>query len=500
MELTRRALIEAAVATGTLLVTGARGEVLPLDVEETNLNAANPFLQGNFAPVYDEITADRLKIVGKLPPELNGMFVRNGPNPQMPPLGRYHWFDGDGMLHGIKIRDGKASYLNRYVRTEGWQKERAAGKALYTGLAEKPDMKKLFAGQDTFKNAANIALLWHNGKFLALWEGGSPHEIGLPDLSTKGAYNFDGGLKHAFTAHPRTDPKTGELICFGYSPGRKPYLHYSVISPQGKVAHTTPIDLPHGVMMHDFAITENYTLFMDLPLRFDMAKFSKGEGAFHYKPEIPSRFGVLPRHETGDKIRWFEAPPCFVFHTLNAWEEGDEIVLVACRYDAYPDDIDFSTSGHPVNEGKGGQVRLHEWRFNLKTGATREKPLDDTITEFPRINTAQVGRKGRYGYASVALGRTLFDGYLKYDLLTGKSVHHKMPKGIMVGEGVFVPKPGAKAEDDGWLIGYGYDKATNKSEFHILDAQNFSAAAVARVLLPVRVPYGLHGTWLPGIA
>ena len=95
---------------------------------------SSPFLQNNFTPVHDEIVADDLEVIGSLPAGLNGMFLRNGPNPQFPPQGRYHWFDGDGMIHGVHLRDGRASYRNRFVRTRGFEIERREGKAIWTGL------------------------------------------------------------------------------------------------------------------------------------------------------------------------------------------------------------------------------------------------------------------------------------------------------------------------------------------------------------------------------
>jgi carotenoid cleavage dioxygenase len=235
----------------------------------------NPFLQGNFGPVHEEVTAEDLPVVGKIPSELDGMFVRNGPNPQFPPLGNYHWFDGDGMLHGVRIRDGKASYRNRYVRTDGWKEEKEASKAVYYGFLDPPDLKRLATGKPPFKNTANTALVWHNGKLLALWEGGPPHEIKVPSLDTIGPYQFGGKLKHAFTAHPKVDLTTREMLCFGYNPVAKPYVLYTVVNAQGQIVRTTPIDIPKPVMMHDCAVTQRHTLFLDLPEIFDFSQKRK---------------------------------------------------------------------------------------------------------------------------------------------------------------------------------------------------------------------------------
>jgi len=464
---------------------------------------SNPFLQGNFGPVHEEVAAEDFPVVGKIPSELDGMFVRNGPNPQFPPLGNYHWFDGDGMLHGVRIRDGKASYRNRYVRTEGWKEEKEAGKAVYYGLSDPPDLKRLAIGKQPFKNTANTALVWHNGKLLALWEGGPPHEIKVPSLDTVGLYQFGGKLKHAFTAHPKVDLRTGEMLCFGYNPVVKPYVLYSVVNAQGQIVRTTPIDTPKPVMMHDCAVTERHTLFLDLPETFDFSRIAKGEHPFAFEPANGARIGILPRHGEGKEIRWFDISVCFIFHTLNAYDEGDEVVLLACRYQDFPAAVGFFKTQATAKAAKADEILrsgkpiLHRWRFNLKTGKSKEEALDDLVTEFPRINEGFMGRPTRYGYAAEE-GGDMFGGLVKYDLAKGTRERHSHGQGRMGGEGVFVPRPDAKVEDEGWLVTYIHDAASGKSEMVIVDARDFTAAPVARVKLPARVPHGFHGTWIEG--
>lgn len=451
--------------------------------------AVNPFLDGNFAPVREEITTDALKVIGELPPDLSGMFVRNGPNPQWTPIGRYHWFDGDGMLHGVRIHNGKATYRNRYVRTRGFGIEQAEGKAVWTGLIEPPRTDNRYGG---YKNVANTALVWHAGHFFALWEGGAPHAIALPQLDTLGEYTYNGKLVSAFTAHPKVDPVTGEMMFFGYS-FAPPYLKYSVVSAEGELLRTVPIDLPMGVMMHDFAITENYTIFMDLPMTFSPQRMQRGEPAMMFERDRPSRFGILPRHAS-EGIRWFESPACYVFHTLNAYEEGDEVVLIACRMSS----TNVLVSNNKHRDPDEGIPRLYQWRFNLKTGSVREEMLDDVPGEFPRINENLLGRQTQYGYVAKSAKNPapLFDGLIKYDLNTGKSQTHEFGHGRYGGEAVFVPHPDAKAEDDGWLITFIHDHTTETSELVVVNAQDMTGEPVARVLIPQRVPYGFHGAWV----
>lgn len=457
--------------------------------DRMQLTAVNPYLDGNFAPVREEITTHTLKVIGELPPDLAGMFVRNGPNPQWTPIGKYHWFDGDGMLHGVRISNSFATYRNRYVRTRGWKIEQQAGKAVWTGLLEPPRMDNPYG---TGKNTANTALVWHNGQLLALWEGGAPHAIKLPQLDTVGEYTYNGKLNSAFTAHPKVDPVTGEMMFFGYS-FAPPYLKYSVVSPQGELLRTVPIELPMAVMMHDFAITENYTIFMDLPLTFSGERMRRGEPVMMFERDRPSRFGILPRHGDNSSIRWFESPACYVFHTLNAYEAGDEVILIACRMSSTT--VLMSQDTQP----DGGNIPcLHRWRFNLKTGTVREEMIDDVPAEFPRVNEQLLGRQTQYGYIAkmAKSSMPLFDGLIKCDLNTGNSQTHEFGQGRYGGEAVFVPRPAATDEDDGWLITFVYDTAEETSELVVVNAQDLTFEPVARVLIPQRVPYGFHGSWV----
>lgn len=455
--------------------------------------AVNPYLDGNFAPVHEEITTEKLPVIGELPLDLSGMFVRNGPNPQWTPIGQYHWFDGDGMLHGVQISNGIATYRNRYVQTIGWNKEREAGKAIWSGLLEPPQMDN---PHGRHKNTANTALVWHAGQMLALNEGGKPHAIKLPELETIGEYTYNGKLVSAFTAHPKVDPVTGEMIFFGYSLLAPPYLQYSVVSAQGELLRTVPIELPIGVMMHDFAITENYTIFMDLPLTLNPERAQRGEPLMMFERDRSSRFGIVPRHGDNSNIRWFESPACYVFHTLNAYEEGDEVVLIACRMSSTTV-LNFDDSQPDPN---ANIPRLHRWRFNLSTGTVREEMLDDVASEFPRVNENRLGRQNRYGYANKAANSPvpLFEGIIKYDFSNGKSQIHEFGQGCYSGETVFAPRPGATAEDDGWLMTFVHDENSNTSELVVVNAQDVMAKPIARVIIPQRVPYGFHGAWFAG--
>ncbi|WYL93517.1 MAG: carotenoid oxygenase family protein [Gloeotrichia echinulata IR180] len=459
----------------------------------------SPYLTGNFSPVQTEITADNLIVIGELPTDLSGMFVRNGPNPQFPPKGDYRWIDGDGMLHGVQISNGKATYRNRYVQTRGLELEQKVGRAIWTGLMESPQLhnppNNLFS---PFKNTANTGIVWHADQLLALWEGAEPYKIAVSDLATIGPYTYQGQLTSAFTAHPKVDFITGEMMFFGYCLLEPPYLKYSVVSAKGELKRTVPIDLPCGVMMHDFAITENYTIFMDLPLTFSVDRLRSREPAYMFEPNAPSRFGIIPRHGDNTNIRWFEVSTCYVLHTLNAYESGEEIVVIACRTnDAQLLNIPTKTN---LRHHQVTQPELYCWRFNLRTGVVHEGTIDDLSSEFPTLNQQFVGRRNRYGYSARMVPEMLpiftSDAVIKYDFANDDSQVHEWGSGRYGGEAIFVPRSNSNLEDDGWLLTFVYDTAFKTSELVVLNAQNITDKPVARILLPQRVPYGFHGTWI----
>jgi carotenoid cleavage dioxygenase-like enzyme len=451
----------------------------------------NPYLDGNFAPIHQEITTDNLPVIGELPPDLSGIFVRNGANPQWKPIGQYDWFDGDGMLHGVRIHNRKAIYSNRYVQTKAWKIEQAEGKAIWSGLMELPQMDNPYG---PYKNTTNTGIVWHAGQLLALCEAGAPHAIKLPELETIGEYTYNGKLVSHFTAHPKVDPVTGEMMFFGYSPFKPPYLQYGVVSATGNLLRTEPIDLPIGVLMHDFAISENYTIFMDLPITFNLERMQRGEPLVLFESDRPSRFGILPRHGSNHDIRWFEISPCFVPHTLNAYEEAEELVLSGCRIQG----LGLPESVESFDEPEGINRHLYEWRFNLKTGLVQETILDDVPVEFPRVNEQLLGRKTRYGYSARIANHPTFllDALIKYDFICGKSETLEFGVGCYGGDLVFVPRPHATTEDDGWLLTLVHDENSGISQLIILNAQDITSGPIAKVVIPQRVPYGFHAAWI----
>jgi carotenoid cleavage dioxygenase-like enzyme len=465
----------------------------PLSTETASWHSDDPFLRGVFAPQMSEVESVDLPVTGELPDALSGVYLRNGSNPEFPPLGAYHWFDGDGMIHGLTIEGGKASYRNRWVRTPGLLRERDAGHALFGGIAnvQFPEAD-VMAECGIFKNAANTNIVRHAGSIMALWEGGFPCELS-PTLDTIGLKDYGGKLVGAMTAHPKWDARTGEMMFFGYTGMERPFLRYHVADASGALVHSTEIDLPHGVMMHDFVCTEHYSIFWDFPVVVELAHMMSGEPM--WQPDFGARIGVLPRHADGSDIRWFDIDPCFVFHFMNAWEEGDEIVAYGCRMPSIS--LDFSDVDLSTASMKG--VGLTKWTIDLTTGSVSEEQISEGRQDFPRLHDDLLGYRNRYGHLSTSLnGNSIggFDAITQFDLHTGTTVTKHLRPGTSTGEAVFAADPSGTDERDGWVLTYELDAATGSTDLLVLDGHDITTE-VARVHLPQRVPPGFHGNWLP---
>jgi carotenoid cleavage dioxygenase-like enzyme len=455
----------------------------------------NPFLQGNFAPWRLEGDAPDLEVEGEIPRELDGTFYRNGPNAAFEPMGRYHWFDGDGMIHAISIADGRASYRNRWVKSDGLAEERKAGRALYPGL-----LSFSLSEGPAFKLTANTNIVAHAGKLLALVEAGPPTRLAPGTLETIGVDDFGGKLVGPMTAHPKMDPETGEMLFFGYSPF-PPYLQYHVADRAGALVRSEAIDVAWPSMMHDFAITRDHVIFILCPVVFSFEQIAEHGTVFSWKPELGTKIGVMPRSGGNADVRWFDTDACYVFHPMNAYDDGGAIVLDVARYD----ELLFMSprAAREPDWRSKNSAKLHRWRIDLKDGTVRSTPLDDLDGEFPRVDERLLGRKHRFGYMAAtgpegnATGMPEWTAVRKYDLEKGTSQTRTFGAGNGAGEPLFVPRSQKSAEDDGYVLALVYDRARNASEFNILDARNIAGEPIATIRIPNRVPYGFHGNWVP---
>jgi carotenoid cleavage dioxygenase len=416
----------------------------------------NRYLEGNYAPVSDEVTVSSLPVTGSLPEVLSGRYLRNGPNPLgTPEPSAYHWFTGTGMVHGIRIRDGRAEwYRNRFVRS-----------------AEVAD-----------------ALIGHAGRTFATVEAGPrPYELTY-ELDTIGPCDFGGTLPGGYTAHPKRDPASGELHAISYFWGWGNKVQYTVIDTGGLVRKVVDIDVGGPVSVHDMSITERFAVIYDLPVVFDMDMVLSGATfPYRWEPDYRARIGLLGRDGGAEGVSWFDVEPCYVFHPMNAYDDGDRVVLDVVRH---PRSFDTHRLGPDE-----GPPTLDRWTVDLVAGKVIEERIDDLGQEFPRVDERVVGRRHRYGYVGAFLEDQ--DALVKHDLDRRTREVRPLRSGGGASEAVFVPAGEDAAEDDGWVLSLVYDADRDTSDLLVLNATDFTGEPQAVVHLPQRVPFGFHGNWVP---
>ncbi|MFJ7158867.1 carotenoid oxygenase family protein [Streptomyces sp. NPDC101118] len=439
------------------------------------MSLQKPYISEHFTPVTDEITGHDLKVRGTLPPELDGRYFRNGHNPK-PGVTPTHWFRGEGMLHGVRLQDGRAEwYRNRWVRTP-----------FLDGVP--------FTGTELEVSAAATNIIFHGGRYLALQEANLPWEVSA-DLETIGVHDFGGRLTSSMTAHPKEDPETGELHFFSYSPFA-PYLTYYVADASGAIVRSEVVDGSGPSLMHDFAITREHVVFLNSPVVFDHAEHSGIPYRWH--DDVPLRIGVMPR--AGGRTTWYEAPDqAALLHVANAYTDPrGRIVLEAPRFDrsAWENSWKWWVGAPGYGTSPDAGSTFHRWIIDPAKGEVTTESLNELVTEFPSINEAHTGADYRYSYAIAFPGAGL-SGYhtVKLDSRTGGQTLLAHGEGRMPGEAVFVPAEGGSAEDDGYLLTIVSDVRADASELLVLDAGDLST--VAAVELPRRVPAGIHGDWIP---
>ncbi len=442
-----------------LLKSGLALPLLPLGLGacSDSTSDTNPYLQANFSPLDVESTVTGLNVIGELPAELNGRFLRNGPNPGADVDPRnYHWFTGAGMVHGLRLREGRAEwYRNRYVGGSG----------------------------------ANTNVIGHGGRTMAIVESG-----GLPqNLSYKlDSLGDNTVIGEGFSAHPKLDPDTGELhaMCYDWA-NLRDHVRYVVIGSDGELVQEQEIPLPGMPMIHDMSLTKNYAIIYDLPVTLSLLAVGLGSSLpFRWDKEYEPRVGLLPRDGSASEIIWSPLKPNYAYHPMNAYEDADgRVVIDIVRYEKmFEADI----------QGPFGDSapRLDRWTIIPHNRKVTEEIVDARGQEFPRIHPSLNGKPYRYGY-TVAYEDYGFPAIYKQDMQTGTATEYSFGAGMQGAEPVFVPKEGATAEDAGYLLTYVFDEAAKTSSLLVLDAQDLSRGAVASVPLPVRVPYGFHGNWVP---
>ena len=466
----------------------------------------HPYRTGPWRPQHKEFNAWNMDVTGEIPRDLNGVYLRNTENPLFEPIKRYHPFDGDAMLHSISFEDGEARYANRFVQTDAFKKEQVEKRSLWAGITEHPSIALADQGwgaRTMMKDNASTDVIVHGGKALAsFYQCGELYQLHPRTLKPMGKANWGGKFPgEGVSAHPKLDEHTGELMFFNYGL-EAPYMHYGLVSAAGELVNYIDIPVASPRLPHDMAFTENYAVLNDLPLYWDVNSLAEGHFSNRFHRHEPSRFAVVPRRGSTRDIMWFEADPTFVLHWINAYEEGDEVILDGFfQHNPTARGVERATGnmkGFETLDMNVLQARAHRWRFNLQTGTTREESLSENCAEFPMINGRYAGRKHRYSYnARCAQGLFAFDGLIKHCLETGHEELVEMPPGVFLSETVMAPRDGSTAEDDGYLVTFTTDVNNNCSDCLILDASNPRSEPIARIRLPERIASGTHSTWTP---
>lgn len=469
-------LIRGAVTKGIM-------KVAEFNRDRMKSDTGNPFLEGIHTPMTEERTVTDLAVSGTIPVELDGRYIRIGPNPateQNPAA--YHWFTGDGMVHGVSLKGGKALwYRNRWIRSN----------AVSDALGEEPA-----PGPRNGSDTVNTNVLGHAGSTWALVEaGGYPVRIN-EELETIAHDPFGGTLKGSFSAHPHLDPDSGEMHAITYAGTSQDTIWHVVVGKDGKVRREEPISVQHGPSIHDCMITRNYVIILDLPVTFSMKTLLAGHKfPYAWNPDHKARVGLMPREGRNEDVIWCDVAPAYVFHPSNAFETEDgKVILDVCAHTNM-----FASS----RQGPDSQATPFErWTVDPAARSVTREVIDADSQEFPRPNETLIGKPYRYAYTmalpnggdpSFATNTKLY----KHDLEARTRQVHDFGPGRIPGEFVFVEKAGAKAEDDGWLMGYVVDMDSQTTDLVILDAADFTGVPQAVVTIPHRVPPGFHGNWVP---
>lgn len=453
------------------------------------MNNAKPnrYLSGNYAPVHKELNLSNLEVIGTLPRSLKGTYYCIGSNPQFDPIGNYHWFTGDGMVHAITINAQGASYCNRWVRTEKFTAERQLGQPIFDGMDQRINNDPQY--NNLSNNSANTNIVMHAGMLQALNEGALPMLLSQNDLNTIGTHNFDGRILETLSAHPRLEAATELMHTYSYL-SLQERLRYHCINNNGDVIEQREINWPYPCMMHDFLITENYCIFPCFPMTYSFERAMQSGEFFKWEPHLPTAFGIMPRGDMHAKIIWIEFDSCHVMHFSNAFEHNSDIIIDAFKYKTSPI-FHKSSSDEPL------LTQLVRWRIDLKSKSVNETGLEDSRSDFPRFDERFNGR--RYNicyYAEDSSGKFQFLNRVnRIDFETGDKQYYDFGKDGIT-EPVFVPDDKNSKKDEGYLIAMRYSENSKTSCLEIFNAQHINDGPVTSIKLPCRVPYTFHGNWV----
>jgi len=460
----------------------------------------NLFLSGYFAPMGMECDAPDLIVEGEIPQDLNGVYFRNGPDPLYPPREgeEYHWFHGDGMIQRFEFRDGRVSWRNRWVHTRKYELERAAGKSLF-GVMGNPFSNDPSVATEPY-NTANTSIVYHGNKLLALMEGTNAVELDPQSLATLGDFNYNGAIQGPITAHPKIDPRSGEMVFFGSQAGGpgSPDIGYYIADRSGNLTHQQVLAGPFPSMIHDFCVTPNYSVIPVFPIVFSIERAMERKIPMVWDPDRGTHFAVVPRYGKPEDVRWFDMDARFMFHMMNAYEDGDKLVMDvtasnATLFGPKPD-------GTMASVSDGLNPHLRRWEIDLAGSGSgvKETILDDMTCEFPRTDDRYATLPYRHGFAggNSKSGVLTFSELVHYDMQSGQRKLYQGNGQYLFGEPVFAPRQGSSSEGNGYLLCLAFNQKTTLTEFMVFAALDIDKGPIARVMMPTRIPAGFHGSWV----
>lgn len=464
----------------------------------------NEFLKGYYEPLTAECNAPDLVIEGDIPRELNGTFYRNGPNPQFPPENEYHFFTGDGMIHAFQFDDGKVSHRNRWARTERFKIERREQQSLFSGMNPlETDPRFLDFVLNDKEGVANTSVIYHGGRLLLLEEGHLPFEMDADSLDSHGAWSFYGKLNTTMSAHPKVDPKNGDMLFHAYMTAGPftPDMGFYRVNAAGHMQEAHHFQAPYSAMVHDMVVTENYVLFPVMPITGDLGRAMEGKPPFAWEPDKPTLVGVMPRGGTPEEIQWIEGDACYVFHFANGSDKDGVITLEACHFDSPP--------LFPMVDGSPTPANIHpslaRWTIdmNLATPRVAMDYLVDHGAEFPVIDPRYAMHDYQHTWytssdrsipARIPDSDVVYNAIVRFDVKNHKTDSYAFEAGY-VAEPMFVPRSPDAAEGDGWVLSTVYDIPSNTSALCVFDSLNISAGPIGKAWVSHRVPVSFHGTW-----
>jgi len=456
------------------------------------------FLSGPMAPSGIECDAPDLVIEGELPADLQGVYFRNGPDPLYPPRegDQYHWFHGDGMIQRFEFGNGRVSWKNRWVRTEKYELERAAGKSLFGVLGNPLTADPAVANEHY--NTANTHVVWHGNRLMALMEGTIAAELEPGSLATIGNFDYDGKISGPITAHPKMDHNTGEMVFFG-NQAKGPFtefVRYNVADKHGKLIKDEMIEVPFASFVHDFFVTEKYVVFPIFPLAFNLEQAMNGGVPMAWEPDRGTHFGVMPRDGTAADVKWHSMDPRWSFHMVNAWDEDGAIKVDICASNA--SQFAPKLDGSMATAEEGVRPTLRRWTIDVggATDTVSEEILDDMSCEFPRTDDRYMTRAYQQAYLVGGHGE---------ELIFNRLLHHNVQTGArkiwgedsyFLGEPILAPRSKDADEGDGYILNLAYNRATELTELLVFAADDIEQGPVCKAKLPLRIPSGFHGTWV----